>query len=99
MTATKMTEQESDEVGRSREAQFLLDNVMLKDALEAIESEWDREWKGSNPADIKTREFAYRMLYTARKFKALLTKIVESGNMAETAHVNRMEQKKLLEEE
>jgi hypothetical protein len=98
-TAEKRTDDEVVEAQRAAEARHLLEHPMLNGALTAIEEEWDREWKGSNPGDVKTREFAYRMLYTARKFRALLTKIVDSGNLADAAHLVRANQAELLEKE
>lgn len=96
--ATPITKRsEIEEIQRSAEAKHLLEHPMIQGALEAIEAEWEHEWKASNPADIKTREFAYRMLYSARKFKALLTKIIDSGNLAETAVDRKKIQEELLQ--
>ena len=98
-TKPRLTEDEDEQVRMASEAKYLLDNPMLKAALEAMESEWDDIWKKTDAQDIKTREFAYRMLYAARKFKSLLTTIVESGRLSEIQLATREQSQKMLEED
>lgn len=99
MAKVQKTQAETEEIQRGHEARHLLEHPMITGALEVIEIEFDQLWKASDPRDIKTREYAYRMLYVARRFATLLRTIIDSGDMSEAQLQVRRDQAEMLEKE
>ena len=92
MTEKVTTSNASEEIQRGREASYLLQNPMIKGALEAIEGFYEREWKNTTIEEVDKREEAYRMLLMANAFKMLLTKYGETGTLAE--HQSELDKQK-----
>lgn len=70
-----------EELQRAREAEAILNNPLVVEALDAIERRYMEQWAGSDLEDVKSREFAFRMYRSAQLFRILLTKCVESGTL------------------
>jgi hypothetical protein len=79
------------EILRGREAQSLLGNELLNEALDALESKYDTAWKNSSLSQVNVREEAYRMLATVREIRLSLTSFVTTGKLATTAKETREE--------
>lgn len=84
-------EQERD---RGVEAQLLLDNDLLKSALDAIEGEVLRQWEECPARDKEGRETIWLLYKTTKKFKRLLTGYVETGKLARE-NLRRIEESRL----
>lgn len=72
-----------DEAQRGREAKAILDNQLVRDAFSRLESDWTQVWRNSDPADVDTREDAYRMLRTITQFRRYFSICVSDGRVAE----------------
>lgn len=76
----------SSRIRRGKEAAQLLEDEVLKEALEAIEKHYVQLWRNSL-ADEKgweDRDEAYSVLRAMDVFKAQLTSFVIDGRIAET---------------
>ena len=70
------------EQDRGVQAQRLLDNEILKDAFEKIESEIDRAWKNSEGRDSEVREHAYYMHRAVQSLRDSLKQVVTTGKFS-----------------
>ena len=69
----------SDAIQRAEHAKRLLDDDLVKEAFATIEREMTALWQGSPEADHEGRERIYRMLWSARRFRAFFEAVVENG--------------------
>lgn len=60
------------EIQRGERAALLLQDEMLTEALETIETEYTEQWKNSPVRDVDGREKLFLMVKTAQKFRAEL---------------------------
>jgi hypothetical protein len=90
---------ETEEIQRGNEARGLLSNPLLVSVLKEIEEIHMTQWLRTGPGETEARETAYRMLLTARTFQALLTKFVDTGNMAEKQKFAEEQQRALLDKD
>jgi hypothetical protein len=67
---------------RSREAERLMQDPMLKEAMDIMEREVMEAWMSCPIRDLEGREAAWRMAVTTRKFRELLKGTAESGKLA-----------------
>ena len=67
---------------RSRDAERLMNDPMLKDALNIIERDLTEAWHACPVRDVEGREVLWRMAVTARKFRDILKGTMESGKLA-----------------
>ena len=67
---------------RAAEAQDLLDNPLLQEALETIRASVDKEWLDAPARDTEGRERLWMMRKLTDKFEAHLTSIVNDGKIA-----------------
>jgi hypothetical protein len=67
---------------KSREAERLINDPMLKDALGIIERDLADAWIACPVRDTEGREALWRMAVTARKFRDILRGTMESGKLA-----------------
>lgn len=79
---------------RGDEARRLLDNEVLQEALNAIESEVVSQWEQCPARDKEGKEALWQLLKTSKKFRRLLTGYVETGNLARE-NLKRHEESKL----
>ena len=75
-------ENREEEVRQAEEARRLLEHPILVACLDAIVEQHQRTWLNSAEDDVKGRETAYRMLRSAADFRRLLTRLIESGDIA-----------------
>lgn len=67
---------------RATEAQMLLDNRVLNEALDAIEKEVFDQWMQCPARDKEGKEALWQLAKTAQKFRGILTGYVETGKLA-----------------
>lgn len=67
---------------RATEAQMLLDNRILTEALDAIEKEVFDQWMQCPARDKDGKEALWQLAKTAQKFRGILTGYVETGKLA-----------------
>jgi len=84
---------EDVEISRGKSAHQLLENPLLKEALDAIEQSFRDEIENSNLSQRDLREEAFRMLCAAKVFRKHLTRYIETGKMASMSKAQRHEQK------
>ena len=70
-------------IARGVEAQSLLNNELFNQAFTDIKSEILEQWQNSPARDIEGREKLFLMLKMAEKFKANLTRVIETGKIAQ----------------
>ena len=70
------------EAHRGDEAFRLLENDLLKDALNAIESEVVRQWQECPARDKEGKEALWQLMKTAQKFRRILLGHIETGKLA-----------------
>ena len=67
---------------RGNQARELLENPLLAEAFDHVESEIKRAWEDSPVRDIEGREKLYQMLMLNRKVKRHIESVVQTGEMA-----------------
>lgn len=72
----------SEQQLRGEHARVLLENAMLKEALDAIEAEVVQQWGECPARDKDGKEALWQLYKTLQKFRNLLTGYVETGRIA-----------------
>ena len=70
------------EIRRAGRAAQILNDPLVKDALEAIESNILSWWEASNVKDAEFREKCWSIYCASRKFRAMLQTHIETGTLA-----------------
>lgn len=78
---------------RGTEAQMLLDNRILNEALDAIEKEVFDQWMQCPARDKEGKEALWQLAKTAQKFEAILTGYIDTGKLA-TEQLKRFEERR-----
>lgn len=78
---------------RATEAQMLLDNRILTEALDAIEKEVFDQWMQCPARDKDGKEALWQLAKTAQKFRGILTGYIETGKLA-TEQMKHFEERK-----
>lgn len=76
---------------RGQRAQRLLDDDLLREALDAIESEVVRQWENCPARDSEGKEALWQLMKTSKKFRGLLNGYVQTGRLA-AENIKRMEE-------
>lgn len=84
-----------EEQTRGRRAQDLLDNEVLSEALDAIETEVVTMWSDCPSRDTEGKEALWQLMKTSKKFRAILLGYVKTGQLA-TDNLKRFEEKRGL---
>lgn len=72
-----------EQINRAVNAQRLLDDPLLQEALLVMESMYINDWKTSTVDDVVKRERAYACMSVLNDFKAALDSFVNTGKIAE----------------
>lgn len=83
---------EEVEIARGLEAQSLLQNELLNEALDAIDTRYNSAWMNTELSQSNIREEAFRMLAATREVRSLLTRFITTGKLATTAKETRHDQ-------
>lgn len=78
-----MTPEET--ISHAQAAKKLLEQPLLKDALDTIEREIIVAWEACPIRDTDGKEELWKLMKTAKKFRGILQGVVESGQLAEHA--------------
>lgn len=84
-----------DQQTRGQYAQLLLDNDLLKEALDAIEKEVLDQWVECPARDKEGKEALWQLIKTSRKFREILLGYINTGKLA-TANLKRFEEQSAL---
>lgn len=79
------------DVNRAEHAQRLLDDDLLRAALDAIKAEVVRAWVDTAQAKKDDKEALWQLMKTADKFEFLLLGYIETGKLAK-ANLKRFEE-------
>lgn len=79
------------DLDRAKKAELLLENDLLKAALDAIESEIVDQWKDCPARDSQGKEALWQLMKTAQKFRSILIGHIETGKIAK-AQMAKIEQ-------
>lgn len=69
----------ADDIRRGERARMILDDELVKEALDALESMAIRDWRYSEPAAADARERSYYFLAAVDLFKAHFATMVSDG--------------------
>ena len=81
------------EIQRGERAAQLLQDELIVEALETIEREYTEQGKNSPVRDVEGREKLFLMVKTAKKFRAELESVMETGQLAKLSLAQRLGQK------
>ncbi len=70
------------EAHRGQEAELLLRNDLLREALDAIDAEVVKQWQDCPARDKDGKEALWQLMKTAQKFRRILTGHIETGKLA-----------------
>lgn len=84
-----MTPEEA--IKRAGRAQQLLEEPMIKEALETIERDIIAQWEACPARDTEGREQLWKYYKTALKFKGILQGAIESGKLEQLRQVSLRE--------
>jgi hypothetical protein len=77
-----MNDQQRIDINRAEAAQRILDDPMVKDALQAIEDGIVSAWKDLPLRDVEGREHLHRVLHAKRQFEAVFAAHIQNGTIA-----------------
>ncbi len=90
-TEEERTAKHEDEMLRGREAELLMNNPMLVEALSSIREGLEKVWRNSPIPDVEVREEAFRELKLLNLFETHLTKTMTTGKMAASEETLRQD--------
>ena len=85
------------DLNRADAAKRIMDDPMVKEALQAIEDGIIEAWKDLPLRDVEGREHMHRMLHAKRKFEAVFASHLMNGQLAAAELKAEEERKSLLE--
>ncbi len=83
------------EQDKGAHAMSLLENELLREALDAIDAEVMEQWIDCPARDKEGKEALWQLIKTSRKFRSILTGYVETGKLA-TEQLKRYEKESKL---
>lgn len=88
-----MTDKLRQDRERGLRAQHVMDNPLVKEALDTIRNHITTEWQNSKAKDKEGREEAWKMLKVVNEFERFFVNIMATGKMA-SQEISRLEQMK-----
>lgn len=85
---------DAENAHRGQEAARLLESDVMREALQALESEIVAQWEQCPARDKEGKEALWQLLKTKKKFERLLLGYVETGKLARE-NLRRIEEGKL----
>lgn len=82
------------EAHRGQEAELLLNNDLLRDALAAIDAEVVKQWQDCPARDRDGKEALWQLMKTAQKFRRILIGHIETGKLARE-NLRRIEESRM----
>jgi hypothetical protein len=90
-----MNDQQRISLAKADAAKRIMDDPMVKEALDAIEQGIVEAWKSVPIRDVEARESLHRLLTAKRKFEAVFQSHMENGTLA-AAELKAEEERKGL---
>lgn len=81
---------EIDHIRRAERAQTIMGDDLVREAFDLIEKEFVALWLETGEKDNDGRERIYRLLWSARHFKAIFAQVIDEGKI----HRHQLEQLK-----
>lgn len=82
------------EAHRGQEAELLLNNDLLCEALAAIDAEVVKQWQDCPARDRDGKEALWQLMKTAQKFRRILIGHIETGKLARE-NLRRIEESRM----
>lgn len=82
------------EAHRGQEAELLLNNDLLREALAAIDAEVVKQWQDCPARDRDGKEALWQLMKTAQKFRRILIGHIETGKLARE-NLRRIEESRI----
>lgn len=82
------------EAHRGQEAELLLNNDLLREALAAIDAEVVKQWQDCPARDRDGKEALWQLMKTAQKFRRILIGHIETGKLARE-NLRRIEESRM----
>lgn len=76
-----MQRSERETIARADDAEAILGNPLIAEALDSYEQELVAAWKNSKSGDAAGRESIHRMLQAQAHFRAYLLQVVTTGKL------------------
>jgi len=73
-----------EEIERGKRAKALLEDPLLKEALDGLRAKWLQEIEATAPGDVEGRENLYFLLKAREEFERYLQIVVGRGTHADT---------------
>lgn len=84
-----------EEQTRGHRAMLLLEDDVLNEALDAIESEVVAQWENCPARDTEAKEALWQLFKTSKKLRNILFGYVQTGKLA-TENMKRFDEKRTL---
>lgn len=81
------------EIQRGERAALLLQDELLVETLERIDTEYTEQWKNTPARDVEGREKLWLMVKTVQKFRTELETVLSTGKLAKATLAQRLGQK------
>lgn len=91
-----MNEQQRNDINRADAAKRILDDPLVKEALQAVENGITDAWKEVPARDVEAREHLHRLLQAKRQFENVFRICIETGAIARAELQAEQERKSLL---
>ena len=82
MAADLRPKSEREELDRAEHAKAVLDNPLVKEALQTLKDDVINAWEQTNMRDAEAREKAWMYYVTVKKFENLFLNFIATGKMA-----------------
>ena len=74
-----MNDQQREAINRAEAAKRIIDDPMVKEALQTIEDGITAAWKDLPARDVEGREYLHRLLQAKRRFETVFQIVLEEG--------------------
>lgn len=91
-----MNDDQRQAINRADAAARILEDAMVKEALQAIEDGITEAWKDVPARDVEAREHLHRLLQAKRQFENVFRICMETGTIARAELQAEEERKSLL---
>lgn len=90
-----MNDQQREAINRAEAAKRIIEDPMVKQALQAIEDGITDAWKDLPARDVDGREHLYRLLQAKRRFETVFQIVLEEGAVS-VAELRAEEERKSI---
>lgn len=91
-----MNDEQRNAINRADAAKRIMDDPMVQEALQAVETGITDAWKDVPVRDVEAREHLHRLLQAKRQFENVFRICIETGTIARVELQAEEERKSLL---